>query len=40
MANKSNKKESDNIISAENRIIPRTPRYKINEKKNNRLRNS
>lgn len=41
MTNKSNKKERDDIISAENRIITRTPTYETNEKKkSNRLKNS
>ena len=33
MTNKSNKKERDDIIPAENRIITRTPTYETNEKK-------
>ena len=40
MKNKSNKKERGDIISAENRIITRTPTNETNEKKSNRLKNS
>ena len=40
MKNKSNKKEKGDIISAENRIITRTPTNETNEKKSNRLKNS
>ena len=38
MTNKSNKKERDDIISAENRIITRTPTYETNEKKKQQIK--
>ena len=38
MTNKSNKKERDDIISAENRIITRTPTYETNQKKKQQIK--